>query len=645
MSNPPSLGRREFLMGAAASSAVGAAGLVAGAAAAATAASAVAGDAPAGAQAAGAPAAPAAIDAYSTERPGADFMVDVLKSLNFEYVCANPGSSFRGLHESLVNYGGNRLPELITCCHEESSVAMAHGYAKIEGKPLLVMAHGTVGLQHASMAIYNAFADRVPVYILLGNIQDATWRRGDVEWAHSVQDAAAMVRDYIKWDDNPVSLTHFAESAVHAYKAALTPPYEPVVIVADAVLQEEPMSDQDKRSARIPALSIPTPPVGDSGAVAEAARLLVMAENPLILCGRSARTPAGIDLVVELAELLQAAVQDRHFRMNFPTRHALAGGSIGEADVILALEVGDLWMATHSQTPVNRLGMASQSLTKPGAKIISIHSGDLFSRSNYQDFGRYCEVDLAIAADAEATLPALIEACKKLVTPARRRAFESRGALLKAASGRRHAADLELAAGGWDASPISTARVTMELWNQIKHEDWSLVSETVPFFSGWPLRLWDMTQSYHYIGGHGAYGIGYGAPAAMGAALANRKHGRLTVNIQCDGDLNYAPSVLWTAAHHRIPILNIMHNNRAYHQELMFLTDMAARANRGIDTARIGTGIDDPNIDYAMLAKAYGMFSAGPISDPKDLAPAIRQAIAVVKRGEPALIDVITQPR
>jgi thiamine pyrophosphate-dependent acetolactate synthase large subunit-like protein len=454
-----------------------------------------------------------------------------------------------------------------------------------------------------------------------------------------------MVRDYIKWDDNPVSLAHFAESAVRAYKAALTPPYEPVVIVADAVLQEEPISEQDRRSARIPRLAIPTPPAGDSGAVLEAARLLVNAEHPLIICGRSARTPAGIDLVVELAETLQAPVQDRHFRMNFPTRHPLAGGSIGEADVILALEVGDLWMATHAQTPVNRLGMDSKPLTKAGAKLISIFSGDLYGKSNYQDFGRYCEIDLSIAADAEATLPALIEACKRLLTTGRRQLLKQRGGMLADAAKRRRAADLELAAAGWDASPISTARVTLELWNQIKHEDWSLVSETFPFFSGWPLRLWDMTKAYHYIGGHGAYGIGYGAPAAVGAALANRRHGRLTVNIQCDGDLNYAPAVLWTAAHHRIPILNIMHNNRAYHQELMFLTDMAARANRGIDTARIGTGIDDPNIDYATLAKAYGVFSIGPISDPKELAPAIKRAIEVVKRGEPALVDVITQPR
>ncbi|MEO8049954.1 MAG: thiamine pyrophosphate-dependent enzyme [Acidobacteriota bacterium] len=585
------------------------------------------------------------VDVYTTDRPGADFMVDVIKSLNFDYVCANPGSSFRGLHESLVNYGGNKAPELITCCHEESSVAMAHGYFKVEGKPLMVMAHGTVGLQHASMAIYNAYADRVPVYIVLGNIQDINFRRSDVEWAHSVQDAAAMVRDYTKWDDNPVSLSHFAESSVRAYKIAMTPPYEPVVIVADAVLQEEPMPEADRRTARIPKLTLSTPPAGDSGAVAEAAKLLVAAENPMIVAGRSARTPQGIALLVELAETLQAPVQDRHFRMNFPSLHPLNGGNIATADVVLGLEVQDFWMATHSMTPLNRMGMESKPITKPGAKLITIYSGDLYGKSNYQDFGRYAEVDLSIAADAEATLPALIEACKKLITPDRRRAMQERGAKLAQASMAARERDIELAAYGWDASPISTARVTVELWNQIKDEDWSLVSDVNPFFSGWPLRLWDFQKHYQYLGEHGAYGIGYGAPAAVGAALANRKHGRLTVNIQCDGDLNYAPGVLWTATHHRIPLLTIMHNNRAYHQEAMYLTDMAARANRGIENFSVGTGINDPNIDYAMMAKAYGMYSKGPITDPQDLGPAIKQAIEVVKRGEPALLDVVTQPR
>jgi len=177
---------------------------------------------------------PPEVEVLTADRTGSDFMVDVLQSLGFDYICANPGSSFRGIHESVINYGGNKSPELITCCHEESSVAMAHGYAKVEGKPLGVFAHGTVGLQHASMAIYNAWCDRVPVYVMLGNQLDATMRRPGAEWAHSVQDAAAMVRDYSKWDDTPMSLPHFAESAVRAYKIALTPPMAPVVLVLNA---------------------------------------------------------------------------------------------------------------------------------------------------------------------------------------------------------------------------------------------------------------------------------------------------------------------------------------------------------------------------------------------------------------------------
>src|SRR5438874_1162822 len=287
---------------------------------------------------------PPRVDVYTTDRPGSDFMLDVIKSLGFDYVAANPGSTFRALHESIINYGGNKAPELLTCCHEESSVAMAHGYAKIEGKPMMIMAHGTVGLQHASMAIYNAYADRVPVYIVIGNVADGPWRRSDVEWTHAVQDAAAMVRDYTKWDDSPISIRQFAESAVRAYKIAITPPMGPVVVVADAVLQEEPVSEEDRRRLRVPKLSLTTPPAGDTAAVAEIARMLVAAENPLIVTGRSARRPNGLKLLVELAELLQAPVLDRRQRMNFPTRHPLYGtGNLANADLVLGLEVPDFW--------------------------------------------------------------------------------------------------------------------------------------------------------------------------------------------------------------------------------------------------------------------------------------------------------------
>src|SRR5438094_2538694 len=270
------------------------------------------------------------------EHPASDFMVDVIKQLGFEYVAANPGSSFEGLHESIINYGENTMPELLTCCHEESAVAMAHGYAKIEGKPMLALVHGNIGLQHASMAIYNAYADRVPVFVVAGNWRDAGARPNGVNSYHSAQDMALIVRDSVKWDDEPASLAAFAESAVRAYKIAMTPPMEPVLIVLDHDMQERAMP---ATPVRIPRLTMPSYPVGDPGAVREAARLLVAAENPRINAGRMARTPNGITRLVELAELLQAAVNGGGDRVNFPSRHPLAGGGSGAADVILNLEV------------------------------------------------------------------------------------------------------------------------------------------------------------------------------------------------------------------------------------------------------------------------------------------------------------------
>jgi acetolactate synthase I/II/III large subunit len=581
---------------------------------------------------------PSAVEVLTSERPGSDFMVDVIKSLGFDYVCANPGSSFRALHESVVNYGGNKSPELITCCHEEQSIAMAHGYSKIEGRPLAVMVHGTVGLQHASMAIYNAYCDRAPIYIIAGNSLDAATRRPGVEWDHSVQDAAAMVRDYIKWDDSPLSLTHFAESATRAYKIAMTPPMAPVVLVADGDVQERPQRPEDK--LRIPKLALASPPQGDSGAVAETAKLLVAAENPVIVADRAARTAQGMKLLVELAETLQAAVVNQNGRMNFPSRHPLsqAGGRglIANADVILGLELTDFWGTVNNFR--DQVDRSYKPITKPGAKLISITAQDLYIKGNYQDFQRFPEVDIAIAADAEATLPSLIEACKRLITADRKTVFAERGKKLAAAHEQSMEAARTAATYAWDASPISLARLQAELWAQIKDKDWSLVS-------GATGRLWDVSKYYQHIGGSGGAGVGYGAPAAVGAALANRKYGRLSVNVQNDGDLMYTTGVLWTAAHHRIPLLSVMHNNRAYHQEVMHIQRMANRHQRGISNAGIGTRIEDPNVDFATVAKGMGVFGVGPITDPKDLPGALRRALEVVQTGEPALVDVVTQPR
>ncbi len=643
-SKKPEFNRRNFLKGAAA----GAAALAANPAnlAAAQPVEARRGTPPPPMSAVAESAVPAKVEVQTVDRPGSDFMMDVIKSMGFEYAVANPGSSFKGLHESLINYGGNEKPEFITCCHEESSVAMAHGYAKIEGKPLLVFAHGTVGLQHAAMGIYNAYCDRAPVYIILGNSLDATKRAPGVIWLHSVQDAAAMVRDYTKWDDTPISLEHFAESAVRAYKIAMTPPTLPVVLVVDDSMQEDQVPSDE--ALHVPKLSPTVPPAGESGAVNDLAKWLVAAETPVIVADRAARTPGGLACLIELAELLQSPVVDVGGRMNFPTRHLLnlsdrSRALVMAADVVLGLEMTDFWGTIN--TYHRQVGEpTTKSITKRGAKLITINSNDLYLKANYQDMERYPEVDLAIAADAEATLPSVIEAVKRSLTDDRKRALQDRGVKLAAA----HMQDLErsrdAAAFGWDASPVSTARLSAELWAQIKDEDWSLVSGTL-FQSRWPQRLWDINKHYQYIGWGGGYGVGYGAPAAVGAALANRKYGRLSVNIQSDGDLMYAPGVLWTAVHHHIPLLSIMQNNHAYHQELMGIQETCDQRNRGITRAHIGTTLTSPDIEYAKLAQSMGMYGEGPITDPKDLAPALKRAIAVVKRGEPALIDLVVQGR
>ncbi len=593
--------------------------------------------------------------AKTTGPDGSDFMVDVIKTLNIDYVCSNPASSFRALHESLIDYGGNKKPEFITCTHEESSVAMGHGYFKVTGKPLMMLCHGTVGLQHATMALYNAWCDRVPVIAIGGTDIDAAHRAPGVPTFHSAQDINALVRDFTKWDDQPVSLQHFAQSMVRAYKIAMTPPHEPVMIALDLGLQQEPIKAHERESLYIPKYVPTAPPQADSNAVREAARLLANAERPVIVADRAARTPAGVRLLVQLAETLQAPVIDQGGRMNFPSSHYLkqnarAQALISNADVIIGLELSDYWATVNRFVDNGLDGIGVNETTiKPGTKLIGISSVGLVTKSNYQDFQRFQSLDVDMAGDAEASLPALIEAVKAAIPGDRKAAIEKRGEALRKASADAHERTKAAAAVAWNASPISTARLCMEIYAQIKDLDYSLVSSSGNV-SGWPNRLWKMDKHHNWLGASGGYGVGYGAPAAIGAALGNRDiGGRFSVNIQSDGDLMYAPGVLWTAARHKIPILSVMHNNRGYHQEVMHVQRLANRRNRvaalGMDRSPIGTSIENPDIDYASLAKSMGYWSAGPIKDPAELGPMLKRAVEVVKAGEPALVDVWTQPR
>jgi thiamine pyrophosphate-dependent acetolactate synthase large subunit-like protein len=631
--------RRQFLAGAAAAPAVAAVPL-----------------GPNGAAAAQAPSVPAAPNTVGDTHPpgdaaplaegqvcGSDHMVDVLKALDLEYIASNPASTFRSLQESIVNYGGNAKPEFLTALHEDSAVHYAQGYAKIAGKPMAALVHGNVGLQHASMAIYNAFADQTPVYVIAGNVASEWVRRPGAETAHSSTDQAQMVRDYVKWDEQPYALRDFSNSAARCYEAAVTASPGPVLLVCDAEIQEEAVHAEHMAQLKIPKISRRAKVVADSAAVEEIASLLVNAQNPVIMADRYGTTMESVPLLVELAEALQALVIDSQGRMNFPNQHPLnhtqiAGPAIRNADVILALEPRNLFGMIYSladlpvRDPVSRI--------RPDTMVIRLGTTALAQKSNYGAHQRYAAADIDIAAEAEATLPYLIEAVRREGN----NSFEARGQRLRQASSGLGEATRREAAHAWNASPITTARVIAELWDQIRGEDYTIATEC-QFQSYWAHRLWTMNHYYNYLGQSGASGVGYNSPATVGAALANRAHGRLTIGIVGDGDYMMQPGVVWTAAHHQIPLLMIVHNNRGYHQEVMHVQRMANRHNRGIDRADIGTTIKEPDIDYAAMAKSMGAYAEGPVSEANEIGPAIRRALAVVGNGEPALIDAVMQPR
>jgi acetolactate synthase-1/2/3 large subunit len=588
---------------------------------------------------------PAEMEMLTTNlRSGADFMVDVLKALDIDYVAAMCASSYRGLHESIIDYGNNQKPELLTCTHEETAVAMAHGYQKVAGKPMAATVHSVVGLQHASMAIYNAFVDRVPLLVFVGNSLDANTRRPGVEWRHSIEDGALLTRDFTKWDDQPVSFQHFADSTVRAYQIATAVPSAPVVIVADSDLQERVIQPAEEKKLFIQKLARDVPPQADSGALREIAKLLVAADNPVIIADRYARNAEGMQLLVQLAELLQAPVVDLFSRLNMPNSHYLAqsrrrGALVNQADFILALEPVDPWAINHDIR--DQLERSWNTSGKPSLKIATIGSHNFLTKANVQDIEHYAGVDYSLAGDPQASMPTLIEAVQQELTADRKAALAARGQKLQAAYKTMRDQTLADAAAGWDDQPITTARVSMELWDLIKNDDWGFGGEGL----GWERALWKLEKPYQYHGGAGGAGVGWNLPASVGSALANRDQGRYTVAFQRDGDSMFVPGALWTAAHHKIPLLSVVHNNGGWHQELMHIQRVAYRHNRGLDRFHIGTTLRDPPVDFGKLAQSMGVHGEGPITDPKDLRPALQRALAIVKSGEPALVDVIMQPR
>lgn len=569
---------------------------------------------------------PASIRA--AQRPGSDLIVQVLRDLEIEFVASNPGSSFEGLQESLINYGEipNVMPEFISAMHEESAVDMAHGYGKSEGRPICALVQGTIGLQHSAMAIYQAYHGRTPMVILVG--------RDDKHFlqAHTADDVAGIVRSFTKWDAHPETLAETLPAIQEAYRQAITPPCAPTVVILDTEVQKEEAGDM-----QVPPYVPPVIPTITAQQADEIAARLVSASKPRLTVGRF-RTPEGISRSVELAELVGASVatSSQVGPMSFPQSHPLVGPDAdNESDYVLGLEASG----------------AHAGLVGPHLRTLS--ERDL-TRINYGGVRppvrppRNPPGPNDISIDAEASLPLIISAVKKYSNSKNRRAVASR---TRSHTDANHAARLtaieaalEKTREGWDASPVSTARIYAELWPLIKDLDWCIGGPS-RFSSSHHMELWDHDKPYSYLGGHPAAALGYGLGAATGAALAARERDRIVINVQTDGDFNYTPGALWTAAHHQLPMLTIMHNNRAWHMELMYVQYMAGVRGRGTDRAHIGTTLRDPYIDYAKLAEGYGVKAEGPIEDPTKLAAALARGVDAVRSGEPYLIDVITQPR
>ena len=563
-------------------------------------------------------------------RPGSDLMVQVLKDLNIEYIAANPASSFEALQESIVNYGSppNTYPELITALHEESAVDMAHGYAKSQGHPMAVMLHGTVGLQHAAMAIYQCYHDKTPVLIIVG--RDDTFFRQE----QTANDIAGLTRAFTKWDSQPESLESALSDIQRAFNEAITPPMGPTVVVLDTHIQKE-----EAGNLVIPNYQSPVFKKISRNQARKIAKDLLEAENPRLHVGRL-RTPEGIADAVRLAELTGSSVRTSATAgpMSFPERHPLCGnGGNIDHDYILGLESDG--KDTSIQGPTLLSNAANRDLTNIGFGFIREPvippRRDLSGKND-------------ITADAESSLPLIINEFETISSSDPNKVISNRIESYSKENLNTYQDELkktlEKKRKGWNSSPVSLARLYSELWPMIKDLDWCLSSPTV-FSSRHHVGMWDHNKPYSYLGMHGAGGIGYCIGASAGAGLAAKKRERIVINIQCDGDLNYTPGSLWTAAHHKLPVLTIMHNNRGYHQEVMYLHYMAGVRGRGTDRMHIGTTLRDPFIDYAKLAEAYGMNSEGPIENPDDLKAAFSRGIRSVLDGEPYLIDVITEPR
>ena len=553
---------------------------------------------------------------------GSDAMAACLRALDVPYLALNPGASYRGLHDSIVNHLGNESPQMLLTLHEESAVAIAHGYAKAASRMMGAVVHSNVGLMHSTMAIFNAWCDRMPIMVLgATGPWDAAKRRPWIDWIHTVSDQGALVRDYTKWDNQPGSIPAAIEAMLRASMMANTAPFGPVYINFDAALQEAkigPMPAMPDVSRYAP----PAPPAPSAEALAAAVKLLSNAKSPVILAGRVNRSTTSWAERVALAERLQARVlTDIKQSAAFPTNHPLHAAPPGSflapqaldilrnADVVLSLDWNDL-----AGTLKQAWGEASVS-----AKVIQISVDQLSHRGWSADHQGLPPADVYMLSDPDATVPLLLAA-----VPTR-----APIAGLKAA---------EVPRPSGDALSIHALAHTLNTLT----EGTDVCVTRVPL--GWNGAYRHFTHPLDYLGSDGGGGIGSGPGMAIGAALALKGSGRLPVAVLGDGDTLMGITALWTAAHYKIPLLVIVSNNRSFFNDEMHQERVAVARSRPVENKWIGQRISDPDIDLAQMARAQGCEGIGPVHALAELEPALARAIEIVRAGGTCLVDVRVLP-
>jgi len=560
-------------------------------------------------------------------RWGSDAIAELLRALDIEFVALCPGASFRGLHDSLVNHLGNTRPELLLALHEEHAVAIAHGYARVTGRPMAVALHSNVGLMHATMAIFNAWCDRIPV-LLLGGVgpMDAMQRRPWVDWIHTARDLGALIRGYTKWDDQPASVGAALEAVMRAWQIAVTPPAGPVYVCFDASLQEQVVG-ADLRLPAVERFRPASPAVPPADSVARAAEALRGAARPLLMIGRVSADRADWRLRVELAERLNARVlTDLKTRASFPTQHPLhpcppgifvsgeGGALIRDADVILCLD----WI---DPAGAFRLACAGEW---PRATIIQCSVDQHCHNGWSMDYQALPPVDIPILASPDALVRALLDA-----VPA-----QSSGAAAAAPAVVRPAAAPTAPDG---VSIADLAQVTIE----------ALAAHRPSYIRlpiGWPGECCHFDDPLDYIGFDGGGGIGSGPGMAVGAALALRDSDRLPVAILGDGDYLMGLTAIWTAVHYRVPLLVVVANNHSFFNDELHQERTARVRGRPVENRWIGMRMSDPQPNLARLAEGQGAIGLGPVDRIDDYSVMLAEAVGRVKAGATCVIDVHVAP-